>query len=543
MSLTVSGALLAQTKHVDQYLKWFRKMSDDAKDDREFVLDPSQLTVEALQDVRQAALAVSDGKTARAVEALLAARQGKFDKSIPNFKGFSGILQDFLSHSLIDGWIYVESPGGHLYPELVTEITYQDGKDFRRGREIPSVTLKTVATGRCQDHRGGKSVGVVRNAYVFTPEMVTRKKVGDALAEEGLYKETPQLKEAYQAAMVDYEAKRGAFAKQFRAHGVCIGKEGEHYYRDYEDLGGRRVVADLADSDFAPQRLSEESVLLPEEAGTVPVQPILRVFDLKKHELLWVHAQDLRPHQYDKSLRDKLVLPKSHRDLLDIMTTRLDVFIDDIIEGKSAGNVILCRGVPGVGKTLTAEVYAELIEKPLYKVQAGLLGSTAEEVEKNLEDVLERIQRYGAVGLIDEADVYVHSRGQSLERDAIVSVFLRAMEYFPGLLFMTTNRGDEVDSAFLPRCAAVINYDLPEREDLIKIWRVMASQFKAEFPEGLVESLVAAAPSIAPRDIKMLLRLALRVASASGEPLTLEVFRGCAMFRAIDFKTPDAPSN
>ncbi|MNR62815.1 hypothetical protein D3C85_1849400 [compost metagenome] len=45
--------------------------------------------------------------------------------------------------------------------------------------------------------------------------------------------------------------------------------------------------------------------------------------------------------------------------------------------------------------------------------------------------------------------------------------------------------------------------------------------------------MLDAFPEIAPRDIKMLFRLALRVTTTKGEPLDIELFRRCAMFRAI----------
>src|SRR3546814_11971372 len=89
------------------------------------------------------------------------------------------------------------------------------------------------------------------------------------------------------------------------------------------------------------------------------------------HEFYWVHSDYMTPYAFDKSLRDKLVLPQSHRDLLDILTQDLGAFTGDVIEGKSAGNTILCKGIPGVGKTLTDEVYAELIESALYSVHSG----------------------------------------------------------------------------------------------------------------------------------------------------------------------------
>lgn len=61
----------------------------------------------------------------------------------------------------------------------------------------------------------------------------------------------------------------------------------------------------------------------------------------------------------------------------------------------------------------------------------------------------------------------------------------------------------------------------------------MATQYQADLSDDLINQLVNAFPKIAPRDIKMLLRLALRVAKAQEQPLELEVFRRCAMFRAI----------
>lgn len=61
----------------------------------------------------------------------------------------------------------------------------------------------------------------------------------------------------------------------------------------------------------------------------------------------------------------------------------------------------------------------------------------------------------------------------------------------------------------------------------------MATQYAADLSDELIGQLVGLLPEIAPRDIKMLFRLALRVAGSHKEPLSLETFRRCAMFRAI----------
>jgi hypothetical protein len=43
--------------------------------------------------------------------------------------------------------------------------------------------------------------------------------------------------------------------------------------------------------------------------------------------------------------------------------------------------------------------------------------------------------------LIDEADVFLEKRTLTdVHRNALVSVFLRLLEYYEGILFLTTNR-------------------------------------------------------------------------------------------------------
>ena len=71
----------------------------------------------------------------------------------------------------------------------------------------------------------------------------------------------------------------------------------------------------------------------------------------------------------------------------------------------------------------------------------------------------------------------------------------------------------------------------------------MAVQYEVELSDEIVKGLLHLFPHIAPRDIKMLLRLALRFSKKRDEPLTLDTFRRCAMFRAIEMtvEDPSAP--
>jgi hypothetical protein len=73
--------------------------------------------------------------------------------------------------------------------------------------------------------------------------------------------------------------------------------------------------------------------------------------------------------------------------------------------------------------------------------RAGDIGVTGTEVEQNLNKFFKWAQDWRAILLLDEADVYLASRkNMDIERNSVVSVFLRALEYYGGILFITTNR-------------------------------------------------------------------------------------------------------
>lgn len=535
MIISVSADIVLRTR--SEALQSFRESAERNRSDYQHQLDITRLEDRDLREVASAAHDAGDGKTERAVMALLEARAGKTDAVVPNFKAFHGQLVMHLQDKLIDGWVYLLEDDGHHYPYLVTSISYVEER-YNRNDSPPRVVIRLAAYGIRSRNSSTDSVGVTSREISIVPGDVSRRRVSDAMAGLGLFHETQELREAHRASLDRHMSlvDRG-FGKQFRVNGKSLSVSGS--YRDVsKEITNRRVIHDLHQADHGALASQGETELVPSGHSALPRHPVMLAFDLKTHEHFWVHSDSVEPYVYDKKLGDKLVLPASHRDLLDVLTTDLQVFSTDIVEGKSAGNVILCKGVPGVGKTLTAEVYAELIEAPLYSVHSGALGTSAREIAENLRNIFERVKAWGCPLLLDEADVFVMTRGVDAHQNAIVAEFLRALEYFDGLMFMTTNRADDIDEAIISRCAAIIGYDLPGRDHAAQVWRVMARHNAIDLGDELIARLLDMFPKIAPRDIKMLLRLALRVAKKHEEPLSADLFRRCAMFRAIEI-APD----
>ncbi len=383
----------------------------------------------------------------------------------------------------------------------------------------------------------------------FYAEDLPGRTLAGLFADEGFFKECPEFKREHEAHAQRFAQLQPRFGAQFLAGGSAwVPATGPGRTLDCVRLPGAGDARCVNDEELLARRIDlAADAKFWRESGIatgfdrIPQHGYLHLFHLELHRPMWVHVQHLREYRYRPELRDKLVLPQAHRDLVDILTADRNFLVEDVVPGKSGGTTILCKGAPGLGKTLTAEVYAEVVGKPLYRVHSGQLGVTAASVEASLSQILQRAARWDCVLLLDEADVYIRRRGNDLEHNAIVAEFLRTLEYFNGLLFMTTNRVADIDDAILSRCIAVLAYETPGREDAERLWRTLAAQLGAQMPEGLVAQLVAAWPGASGRDIKELLKLTTKFCRSKEIPLSIEAFSQCAVFRGMAPAAGEAP--
>src|SRR5271156_6610940 len=183
---------------------------------------------------------------------------------------------------------------------------------------------------------------------------------------------------------------------------------------------------------------------------------------------------------WDKYAFDKLVISQDCKDLiLAVAESQIQhkENFDDVIEGKGRGMIMLLSGPPGVGKTLTAESVAENMRVPLYMMSAGDLGLDPAGIEESLNTILDMVAKWNAVLLLDEADVFLEARSTSdLERNKLVSIFLRVLEYYEGILFLTTNRISNIDDAFHSRIHVSMQYPPLTAASRRHIWNTFMSK-------------------------------------------------------------------
>lgn len=109
---------------------------------------------------------------------------------------------------------------------------------------------------------------------------------------------------------------------------------------------------------------------------------------------------------------------------------------------------------------------------PLYIMAAGDLGLDPRSVENKLQDVMSMCSRWGAILLLDEADVFLEERSlHELERNKLVSIFLRVLEYYEGIMFLTTNRVQTFDAAFQSRIHISLEYPELDKAARKAIWQ------------------------------------------------------------------------
>ncbi|RSL74029.1 hypothetical protein CEP53_000589 [Fusarium sp. AF-6] len=268
-------------------------------------------------------------------------------------------------------------------------------------------------------------------------------------------------------------------------------------------------------------RLTDEQYLL--------CSSIVRGYSLKTKLWCSFHVDHLSDIAWNDDVFSKVLLPPVYKDLvLSFVEGRAanETTFDDIVEGKGLGIVILLLGSPGIGKTLTAEAVAEKTQKPLYLLSAGELGQQPHRIESKLRLVFKLAKTWDSIVLLDECDVFLQERSSSeLTHNEIVALFLREIEYYHGLLILTSNRDKSIDPAFKSRIHLTLHYPELDKTTREQIWRRFTA--KAGSRNVLDDSSYERLSRLPMngREIRNVVKISMLWASREGKELGLEQIR------------------
>jgi len=291
------------------------------------------------------------------------------------------------------------------------------------------------------------------------------------------------------------------------------------FREESEDTNAAEKTSKPKTSESAIDELTEEQLLM--------ATPLLYGFSLSDKLWILLVVDRVSEIQWQTDAFDNLILPKRQKNLVRALvefhrgSNSAKNTFDDFIIGKGRGLVINLFGPPGVGKTLSAEATSEYVRRPLYVAGVDEISAN---VEQNLKKVFDLAAKWQAIVLIDEADVFLERRSvNDLARNALVAVFLRKLEYYEGVLFLTTNRVKVFDEAFQSRIHVSLRYNELTKDAKRQIWAAFLR--KTDMDLGTMTDSqwnTLADAKVNGRQIKNAVRSSQGLASSEGEPIQFE---------------------
>jgi SpoVK/Ycf46/Vps4 family AAA+-type ATPase len=146
--------------------------------------------------------------------------------------------------------------------------------------------------------------------------------------------------------------------------------------------------------------------------------------------------------------------------------------------GISRGVRALFSGASGTGKTLAARLVATELGLDLYRVDLSTVVSKyIGETERNLSRLFARAEEQDVILLLDEGDSLLTGRTDvrsSNDRYANMETnyLLQRLEQYEGILLITSNAPNRIDSAFQRRIDVVVDFTAPDAGQRQQLWQL-----------------------------------------------------------------------
>ncbi len=160
------------------------------------------------------------------------------------------------------------------------------------------------------------------------------------------------------------------------------------------------------------------------------------------------------------------------------------------------GLSVLFYGAPGTGKTMAAQVLANELGMPLYRVDLSqLISKYIGETQKNIGKIFDEAEKCDCILLFDEADAIFTKRSdvsdaQDRYSNAETAYLLQRIEAYAGVSILATNLLQNFDEAFRRRISYMVHFPMPDVKLRKELWETI---FPKETPISMeVDALTLA---------------------------------------------------
>ncbi len=146
----------------------------------------------------------------------------------------------------------------------------------------------------------------------------------------------------------------------------------------------------------------------------------------------------------------------------------------------------LFTGSPGTGKTMAAQVIAASLKLDLFRIDLSMVVSKyVGESSKNIERILSRAKNMNLVLLFDEADSLFGKRTEIKDAhdryaNTDTNYLLQAIESYPGIIILSSNRKENIDSGFTRRLRYQFDFPKPDAEQRLTFWRRIVGELAGD---------------------------------------------------------------
>ncbi|KAH6886998.1 hypothetical protein B0T10DRAFT_607806 [Thelonectria olida] len=329
------------------------------------------------------------------------------------------------------------------------------GKSFlahRYGHARYQGSVKSRMNDLALDHLDGEVFVDFKTGYEMEPELGDHLDMRGSQTSEGPECETDNLPSSFFDACKTCQSQ------------VLSDKQIDRLLR-------KRLITIWDDSVLTPLDLVTrgEEDLLP---------PYLLAFSLVSHQWYGLPSFGFSPLPNPNRFLSKLIIPSGHEAILKVIANsrpRREMSLEE-----SAGStfssrrslVVLLHGPPGSGKSSVVRSIAASAQppRPIYHIKGGKLPSEPGRFADSIRDSLKLASRWDCLVLFDDAEIYLGERGNDIDQNRIVSMFLDALDNFTGVIFLTTNRVGLIDEAFKVRIHIALAFQPPDEASSMRIW-------------------------------------------------------------------------